>query len=114
MVTSKKKIALLKQKSNLPAVDEIGQKESRNSHVCNFLNDQSWSYICYHCYIFFFQSNFKRIREIRQRRRKERPNPKPGKLQRFFHAVLSVITLECCRRKTIPKMTASGTVLSVA
>ena len=63
---------------------------------------------------FFFQVNFNRIREIRQRRRKERQNPKPGKLQRFFHAVLSVITLECCRRKTIPKMTASGTVLSVA
>ena len=28
--------------------------------------------------------------------------------------MLSVITLECCRRKTIPKMTASGTILSVA
>ena len=48
------------------------------------------------------------IREIRQRRRKERQNPKPGKLQRFFHAVLSVITFECCRRETIPKVTAPG------
>ena len=48
------------------------------------------------------------MREKRQRRRNERQKPKPGKLQRFFHGVFSVITFECCRRKAIPKMTASG------
>ena len=55
---------------------------------------------------FFFQSNFSRIRETRHRKRNELQKPKPGKLHRFLQAVFSVITLECCRRKAIPKMTA--------